>query len=52
MLGPAIGAALVLVFTHAVSHWIVYTQIPVGILLILIVIFWLAGCPGCGGRGR
>jgi branched-chain amino acid transport system permease protein len=46
VLGPAIGAALVLAFTHAVSNWIVYTQIPVGILLILIVIFWPRGLSG------
>jgi len=46
VLGPAVGAALVLAFTHAVSGWIVYTQIPVGILLILIVIFWPRGLSG------
>lgn len=46
VLGPALGAAVVLVFTHAVSTWIVYTQIPVGILLILIVIFWPRGLSG------
>jgi branched-chain amino acid transport system permease protein len=46
VLGPAIGAALVLAFTHTVSNWIVYTQIPVGILLILIVIFWPRGLSG------
>lgn len=46
VLGPAVGAALVLAFTHAVSNWIVYTQIPVGILLILIVIFWPRGLSG------
>lgn len=46
VLGPAVGAALVLAFTHTVSHWIVYTQIPVGILLILIVIFWPRGLSG------
>ena len=46
VLGPAIGAALVLAFTHAVSNWIVYTRIPVGILLILIVIFWPRGLSG------
>jgi ABC-type branched-subunit amino acid transport system permease subunit len=46
VLGPAVGAALVLAFTHTVSNWIVYTQIPVGILLILIVIFWPRGLSG------
>lgn len=46
VLGPAIGAALVLVFTHTVSNWIIYTQIPVGVLLILIVIFWPHGLSG------
>jgi branched-chain amino acid transport system permease protein len=46
VLGPAVGAALVLAFTHAVSNWIVYTQIPVGILLILIVVFWPRGLSG------
>lgn len=46
VLGPAVGAALVLAFTHLVSNWIVYTQIPVGILLILIVIFWPRGLSG------
>jgi branched-chain amino acid transport system permease protein len=46
VLGPAVGAALVLAFTHAVSGWIVYTQIPVGILLILIVVFWPRGLSG------
>ena len=46
VLGPALGAALVLVFTHVVSKWIVYTQIPVGVLLILIVIFWPRGLSG------
>jgi branched-chain amino acid transport system permease protein len=46
VLGPAIGAALVLAFTHTVSRWIVYTQIPVGILLILIVLFFPRGLAG------
>jgi branched-chain amino acid transport system permease protein len=46
VLGPAIGTALVLVFTNAVSDYIVYTQIPVGILLILIVIFFPRGLAG------
>ena len=46
VLGPAVGAALVLAFTHPVSSWMVYTQIPVGILLILIVIFWPRGLSG------
>ena len=46
VLGPAVGAALVLAFTHLVSSWIVYTQIPVGILLILIVIFSPRGLSG------
>jgi branched-chain amino acid transport system permease protein len=46
VLGPAVGAVLVLAFTHTVSNWIVYTQIPVGILLILIVIFWPRGLSG------
>jgi branched-chain amino acid transport system permease protein len=46
VLGPAIGAALVLAFTNAVGSFIVYTQIPVGILLILIVIFWPRGLSG------
>jgi branched-chain amino acid transport system permease protein len=44
--GPAVGAALVLVFTHVVSGWMVYTQIPVGILLILIVLFFPHGVAG------
>jgi branched-chain amino acid transport system permease protein len=44
--GPAIGAALVLAFTHMVSGWIVYTQIPVGILLVLIVLFFPRGVVG------
>jgi branched-chain amino acid transport system permease protein len=44
--GPAIGAALVLAFTHIVSGWIVYTQIPVGILLVLIVLFFPRGLVG------
>jgi branched-chain amino acid transport system permease protein len=46
VLGPAIGAALVLAFTHIVSGWMVYTQIPVGILLILIVLFFPRGLAG------
>jgi branched-chain amino acid transport system permease protein len=46
VVGPVIGAALVLVFTHVVSGWIVYTQIPVGILLILIVLFFPHGLVG------
>lgn len=46
VVGPAIGAALVLVFTHVVSGWLVYTQIPVGILLVLIVLFFPAGLAG------
>lgn len=46
VVGPAVGAALVLVFTHAVSAWLVYTQIPVGILLILIVLFFPGGLAG------
>ncbi len=46
VLGPAIGATLVLAFTHIVSGWIVYTQIPVGILLILIVLFAPRGLAG------
>jgi branched-chain amino acid transport system permease protein len=44
--GPALGAALVLAFTHLVSGWIVYTQIPVGILLLLIVLFFPRGLAG------
>ena len=46
VVGPAVGAALVLVFTDAVSAWLVYTQIPVGILLILIVLFFPGGLAG------
>ena len=46
VVGPAVGAALVLVFTHAVSAWLVYTQIPVGILLIVIVLFFPGGLAG------
>jgi len=46
VVGPAVGAALVLVFTNAVSGWLVYTQIPVGILLILIVLFFPGGLAG------
>jgi branched-chain amino acid transport system permease protein len=46
VVGPAIGAALVLVFTDVVSGWLVYTQIPVGILLILIVLFFPTGLAG------
>lgn len=46
VVGPAIGAGLVLAFTHMVSGWIVYTQIPVGILLILIVLFFPQGLSG------
>ena len=46
VLGPAVGAALVLAFTYLVGNWIVYTQIPVGILLILIVVFWPRGLSG------
>ena len=46
VLGPAVGAALVLAFTHIVSGWMVYTQIPVGILLILIVLFFPRGLAG------
>jgi branched-chain amino acid transport system permease protein len=46
VVGPAIGAAVVLAFTHVVSGWIVYTQIPVGILLILIVLFFPRGLAG------
>jgi branched-chain amino acid transport system permease protein len=46
VLGPAVGAALILAFTNAVGDWIVYTQIPVGILLVLIVIFWPRGLSG------
>jgi branched-chain amino acid transport system permease protein len=49
VLGPALGTALVLVFTNAVSGYIVYTQIPVGILLILIVIFVPHGLAGLIG---
>lgn len=46
VLGPAIGAALVLIFTNLISSYIVYTQIPVGILLILIVLFFPQGLVG------
>jgi branched-chain amino acid transport system permease protein len=46
VLGPVIGAALVLVFTNALSGWMVYTQIPVGLLLILIVVFFPRGLIG------
>ena len=46
VVGPAVGAALVLVFTDAVSAWLVYTQIPVGILLIVIVLFFPGGLAG------
>ncbi len=46
LLGPVIGAALVLVFTNAISPYLVYTQIPVGILLILIVVFFPRGLIG------
>jgi branched-chain amino acid transport system permease protein len=46
VVGPAAGAALVLAFTHTVSGWILYTQIPVGILLILIVVFFPRGLAG------
>jgi branched-chain amino acid transport system permease protein len=46
VLGPVIGTALVLHFTNTISDWIVYTQIPVGILLILIVLFFPQGLVG------
>jgi branched-chain amino acid transport system permease protein len=52
VVGPAVGAALILVFTHVVSAWLVYTQIPVGILLILIVVFFPAGLAGVWGVWR
>ncbi len=46
VVGPALGAALVLVFTNLISAWVVYTQIPIGILLIVIVIFFPRGLAG------
>ena len=53
VLGPAIGAALVLAFTHIVSGWMVYTQIPVGILLSSSSCFSpRAGRRVAGWRGR
>jgi ABC-type branched-subunit amino acid transport system permease subunit len=36
----------VLVFTNAISPYLLYTQIPVGILLILIVLFFPKGLVG------
>jgi len=45
-LGPLVGAAVVLVFTNAISAYLTYTQIPVGILLILIVLFFPKGLVG------
>jgi branched-chain amino acid transport system permease protein len=52
--GPAIGTALVMVFTNAISAYMVYTQIPVGILLLLIVLFFPQGLAGVwrGYQGR
>lgn len=44
--GPAIGTALVMVFTNAISAHIVYTQIPVGMLLLLVVLFFPQGLVG------
>ena len=46
VVGPALGAALVLVFTNVISAYLVYTQIPIGILLILIVLFFPRGLAG------
>lgn len=46
LLGPVIGTALVLVFTDLISAHIIYTQIPVGLLLILIVLFFPGGLMG------
>jgi branched-chain amino acid transport system permease protein len=46
VLGPVLGTALVLLFTNAISTYIVYTQIPVGVLLVLIVRFFPQGLIG------
>ena len=46
VLGPVLGTALVLLFTNAISPYVVYTQIPVGVLLVLIVRFVPQGLIG------